>query len=80
MFIFHADNRMLLRTNKYLLSPALLLYPSLRTVISIIDALWSLPSNFFYPMADRNCSEHSVSTGEVTFDLYLDAVGTGSHA
>lgn len=29
-------------------------------------------------MADRN-SEHSVSTGEVTFDLYLDAVGTGSH-
>lgn len=47
VFIFHADNRMLLRTNKYLLSPALLLYPSLRTVISIIDALWSLPSNFF---------------------------------
>lgn len=39
---------MLLRANKYLLSLALLLSPSLRTVISIIDRLCSLPSNFFF--------------------------------
>lgn len=38
---------MLLRANKYLLSLALLLSPSLRTVISIINGLCSLPSNFF---------------------------------
>lgn len=48
MFIFHTDNRMLLRVNKYLLSLALLLSLSLRTVINIIDHLCSLPSNIFF--------------------------------
>lgn len=39
---------MLLRASKYLLSPALLLSPSLRTVISIVDRLCSLPFIFFF--------------------------------